>query len=160
MHILYLCLSYFPPALSPSTACPVSPSQETSPLALTGWALRRTEIHRMHHTHLPPAVPPLWVAALSLPTGFQRIRITGLGRDIWRSSSPTPLLKQVPWHRLCRKASHWDLTVSTKRDSASLGSLSQCSCHPQSKAGLSHVQMELPVFHFVPVAPHPVPGHH
>jgi len=32
--------------------------------------------------------------------------------------------------------------------------------HPQSKEVLPHVQLELPVLQFVPVAPCPVAGHH
>jgi len=33
-------------------------------------------------------------------------------------------------------------------------------CHPQSKDAFSHVQMELPVFQFVPIALYRVTGHH
>uniref|UniRef100_A0A8V0ZYM6 Cysteine-rich DPF motif domain-containing protein 1 n=1 Tax=Gallus gallus TaxID=9031 RepID=A0A8V0ZYM6_CHICK len=36
--------------------------------------------------------------------------ITGVGRDLWRSSNPTPLLKQVHYSRLHRKTSR---TLST-----------------------------------------------
>lgn len=41
--------------------------------------------------------------------------------------------------------------------------MSVCSpfqgCHPHSKEVISHVQLGLLVFHFVPIAPHPVTRH-
>ena len=36
------------------------------------------------------------------PIKSQNHRITGVGRDLKRTSSPTPLLKQVPYNRLHR----------------------------------------------------------
>ena len=55
-------------------------------------------------------------------------RIVGFGKNLWRPSSPTPLLKQVPHSRSRRKASRWVLNVSRGGDSTiSLGSLFQCS---------------------------------
>ena len=37
---------------------------------------------------------------VQLPRNFHRIRIVGVGRDLWGSSSPTSLSKQVPYSRL------------------------------------------------------------
>ena len=57
---------------------------------------------------------------------YHRKRTVGVGRDLWRSS-PTPLLKQVPYSRLQRKVSRWVLSISRGDSATSLGSLFQCS---------------------------------
>ena len=55
-------------------------------------------------------------------------RTTGIGRDLRGSSSPTPLLKQVPYSKLPRKASRCVLYITREGDfTTSLGSLFQCS---------------------------------
>ena len=55
-------------------------------------------------------------------------RIVGVGRDLKRSLSPTPLLKPVPYNRSHRSASRRVLNISTEGDStSSLGNLFQCS---------------------------------
>ena len=55
-------------------------------------------------------------------------RITGVGRDLRRSSSPTPLLKQIPYNRSHRWASRWVLNISTEVDSTTfMGNLFHCS---------------------------------
>lgn len=51
-----------------------------------------------------------------------------VGRDFWRSSSPTPPLKQVPYSILHRKVSRWVLNMSREGNSTiSLLSLFQSS---------------------------------
>jgi len=58
---------------------------------------------------------------------LQYHRAVGVGGGLWRSSSSTALLKQVPYSIWNRKASRWVLNISRERDStASLGSLFQC----------------------------------
>jgi len=70
-----------------------------------------------------------------------------------------PLLKQLPYSRLCRKSSRQVLINSREGNStASLGSLFQCSVTLTVKKFFPHVQMELPVFQFVPIASCPVMG--
>lgn len=58
----------------------------------------------------------------------QSHRIVGSGRELWKSQSPTHLLKQLPYSGLHRKASWQVLNFSRKGNSTiSLGSLFQCS---------------------------------
>lgn len=56
-------------------------------------------------------------------------RIKGVGRNLWKSSRPTPYpLKQILYSRLHRKASRQVVNISREGDSAdTLGSLFQCS---------------------------------
>ena len=71
-----------------------------------------------------------------------------------------PLLKQVPYSRSHRKVSRWVFSISREGDSTTpLGSLFQC-CHPHSEEVLPRVQLELPIFQFVPTAPCFVNGYH
>jgi len=86
--------------------------------------------------------------------------MVGVGRDLWGSSSPTPLPKQghleqaaqdlvqVGFEYLQRRRIHnpSEQPVPVLR-------------HPQREEVLPHVQLELPVPQFVPVAPCPVTGH-
>jgi len=51
------------------------------------------------------------------------IGIMKLGGNLWRSSSPTSLLKQVPYRRLSRLI----VNICGGASTNSLGSLSQCS---------------------------------
>ena len=84
-----------------------------------------------------------------------------VGRDLWVSSSPSLLPKQghpeqaaqdciqVGFEYLQRKTLHnpsWQPVPGLH--------------HPQREEVLPHVQTELPVLQFVPVAPCPVAGHH
>jgi len=51
-----------------------------------------------------------------------------VGRDLWGSSSPTPLPSRVTYSRLHRTASRQVLNISREGDSTTpLGSLCQCS---------------------------------
>ena len=61
-------------------------------------------------------------------TELQNHIIVGLGRDLQRSWSPTPLPKQAPYSRLHRLASRKVFTISREGEfRTSMGSLFQCS---------------------------------
>ena len=86
--------------------------------------------------------------------------MVGAGRDLWGSSSPTLLPKQGHLQQAAQ-----DLVQVTfeylqrRRLHNPLGHPVPVLRHPQTKAVLPHVQTELPVLQFVPVAPCPVAGH-
>ena len=72
-----------------------------------------------------------------------------------------PLVKQVPYRTLHRKASKHVLNIFSEEDSTtSLGRLCKCSATLQSKEFFPHVHMKLPMFHLVPTAPCPVAGYY
>lgn len=72
-------------------------------------------------------------------------RIAVVGRDLWTSLNPTPLLKQVPDSRLGRKASRWVLSISREGVSIdSLGSLLQCSATLSAKKFLLMFRWNFP----------------
>ena len=74
-------------------------------------------------------------------------RTIGVGKDLWVSSNPTPLQKQVLQSRLHRKQSRWILNISREGNStASLGSLFQCTVIVRV--------MKLFLIFFVPVCAH------
>jgi len=80
-----------------------------------------------------------------------------VGRDLWRSFCPFPLLRQGHLEQaasVCRCL----LNISKEGDStASQGNLCQCSVTFTVKKCL--LQREPPVFQFVPNASGPVTGH-
>ena len=87
--------------------------------------------------------------------------MVGIGRDLWRSSSPTPLLEQDHLEHVAQDRVQAGFEYLQRRRLHSLsGQPVPVLGHPQSKEVFSHVQMELPVFQFVPIAPCPVAGHH
>ena len=57
----------------------------------------------------------------------QNHRTVGVGRDLYRSLSPTRLLKQVPYSRLHRSASKWVLNISRGDSTTPPGRLVQYS---------------------------------
>lgn len=71
---------------------------------------RSTVSHQASHRAaerlaLVAALPqPGFTAFPLLGGGSQKHRIVGVRRDLWRSSCPTPLLKQAPCSRLHRRA--------------------------------------------------------
>jgi len=86
--------------------------------------------------------------------------MVGVGRDLCGSSSPTPLPKQVHLEQAVQdliQAAFEDL--QRRRLHKPSGQPVPVLCYPQSKEVLPHVQMELPVLQFVPIAPCPVAGH-
>ena len=87
----------------------------------------------------------------------QNHRMVGVGRDLWGSSSPTPLTKQGHLQQAAQDRGQVGLEYLQKRRLHNLsGHPVPVLCHPQSEEVLPHVQLELPV----PVAPCPVAGHH
>jgi len=87
--------------------------------------------------------------------------MVGAGMDIWRSSSPIPLPKQIH----LEQAAHDPVQVGF--DYLQRGRLHNLSgqpvtvlCHSQSKEVLPHVQVELLLLRIVPISPCPVAGHH
>ena len=68
--------------------------------------------------------------------------MVGVGRDLWKSSSRTPLLKQVPYSGLHKKASKQVLSISRKGNKASSDSFFQCSVNLQSKLSQEGASLE------------------
>jgi len=76
----------------------------------------------------------------------------GVGRDLCGSSSPTPLPKQGHLEQ-----ARQDLVQAGFEYLHNLpGQPVPVLCHPQREEVLPHVQVELPVLQFMPVAPCPV----
>jgi len=87
--------------------------------------------------------------------------MVGVGRNLWRSSSPTPLLKQGHLKQVSQDLVQAGFEYLQRRRLHNLpGQPVPVLCHPQSKVFLSRVQTELPMLQFMPVAPCPVAGHH
>jgi len=84
----------------------------------------------------------------------------GFGRDICGSSSPTLLPKQGHLHQIAQDLVQMGLQYLQRRKIHNpSGQPVPVLHHPQSKV-LPHVQTELPVLQFVPIAPCPVTVHH
>jgi len=85
----------------------------------------------------------------------------GVGRDLCGSSSPTPLPKQGHLQQAAQDCIQAGLKYLQRRRLHNLpGQPVPMLHHPQSKEVLPHVQMELLMLQFVPLAPCPVAGHH
>jgi len=85
----------------------------------------------------------------------------GVGRDLCGSPSPTPLLKQGHPEQAAQDLVQAGLEYLQRRRLHSLpGQAVPVLRHPQSEEVLPHVQLELPVLQFVPIAPCHVAGHH
>ena len=85
----------------------------------------------------------------------------GVGRDLCGSSSPTPLPKQGHLQQAAQDLVHTGLEYLQRRRLHNLpGQPVPVLRHPQSEEVLPHVQLELPLLQFVPIAPCPVAGHH
>jgi len=79
---------------------------------------------------------------------------------LW-SSSPTPLPKQGHLQQAAQDLVQVGLEYVQRRRIHSLpGQPVPVLRHPQSEEVLPHVQLELPMLQFVPIAPCPVTGHH
>ena len=84
----------------------------------------------------------------------------GVGRDLCGSPSPTPLSKQGLLQQVAQELVQAGLEYLQRRRLHSLpGQPLPVLRHPQREEVLPHVQMELPVLQFVPIAPCPVTGH-
>ena len=85
----------------------------------------------------------------------------GVGKDLCGSSSPTPLPKQGHLQQAAQELVQAGLEYLQRRRPHNLsGQPVPGLRHPQSEEVLPHVQTELPVPQFVPIAPCPVTGHH
>ena len=87
--------------------------------------------------------------------------MVGVGRDLSGSSSPTPLPKQGHLQQSAEDLVQAGLEYLQR---GRLHHLPEQPVpvlhHPHSEEVLPHVEMELPLLEFVPVAPCPVTEHH
>jgi len=84
-----------------------------------------------------------------------------VGRDLCGSSGPTLLPKQGHLQQAAQGLVQASLEYLQRRRIHSLsGQPVPVLHHPQREEFLPHVQMELPMLQFVPVASCPVTGHH
>jgi len=87
--------------------------------------------------------------------------MVGFGRDLCGSSRPTLLPKQGHLEQFAQELVQEGLEYLQRRRLHNLsGQPVPGLCHPQREEVLPHVQMELPMLQFVPIAPCPVAGHH
>jgi len=78
--------------------------------------------------------------------------MVGVGRDLWGSSGPTPLLKQGHLQQTAQDLVQAGFEyLQRRRLHSPSGQPVPVLCHPQSKEGLPHVQTELPMLQLVPV---------
>jgi len=137
----------------------------TSMLSPDGWHLLTALLTTLGVvTWFLPALSCLVPQAPSSPLnrgGAQNHRMVGVGRGLWRSSSPIPLLK----HGHLEQAAE-DLVqvgfeyLRRRRPLNPFGQPVPVLRHPQREEVLPRVQMEILMLQFVPVAPCPVAGHH
>ena len=87
--------------------------------------------------------------------------MVGVGKDLWRSSSPTLLPKQGQLEQAAQDHVQVGLEYLLRRrlHNPSRQPL-PVLCHCQSEEVLPHLQLELTMLQFVPVAPCPLTGHH
>ena len=90
-------------------------------------------------------------------TESQNHRMVGVGRDLCGSSSPTLLPKQGHLQQAAKELVQAGLEYLQRRRLHNLpGQPGPVFCHPQREEALAHVQLELPLLQFVPIAPCPV----
>ena len=105
-----------------------------------------------------PQIPPQVTAT---HTQNHTHRMVGVGRDLCGSSSPTLLLKQGHLQQAAQDLVQAGLEHLQRRRLHNLpGQPVPGLRHPQREEILPHVQLELLVLQFVPVAPCPVTGHY
>ena len=91
----------------------------------------------------------------------QNHRMVGVGRDLCGLSSPTHLPKQGHLQQAAQELVQAGLEYLQRRRLHNLPGQPVAGLrHPQREEVLPHVQTELPVLQFVPIAPCPVAGHH
>jgi len=96
-----------------------------------------------------------------LITESQNYRKVGVGRDLCGSSSPTLLPKQGHLQQAAQVLVQVGLEYLQRRRLHNLpGQSVPVLRHPQSEEILPHIQTQLPLLQFVPVASCPVTGHH
>ena len=85
--------------------------------------------------------------------------MVGVGRDLCGSSSPTPLLKQGHLQQAAQYLVQAGVEYRQRRRLHNVpGQPVPVLRHPQTEEVLPHVQTELPLLQFVPIAPCPVAG--
>ena len=93
-------------------------------------------------------------------TESQNHRMVGVGMDLCGSSSPTLLPKQGHLQQAAQDLVRAGLEYLQRRRLHNLsGQPVPVLRHPQREV-LPHVQTELPMLQFVPIAPCPVTGHY
>jgi len=91
----------------------------------------------------------------------QNHRMVVVGRDLCGSSSPPPLPKQGRLQQAAQDRVQVGLEYLQRRRLHNLpGQPVTVLHHPQREEVLPHVQTDLPLLQFVPIAPCPVAGHH
>ena len=94
-------------------------------------------------------------------TESQNHRIVGVRRDLCGSPSPTLLPKQGHLQQAAQDLVQAGLEYLQRRRLHTLpGQPGPGLRHPQREEVLPHVQLELPLLQFVPIAPCPVAGHY
>jgi len=79
--------------------------------------------------------------------------MVGVGRDLWGSSSPAPLPKQGPLQQAAEDLVQAGFEYHQRRRIHNIsGQPVPVVRHPQMEEVLPYVQVELPMFQFVPVA--------
>ena len=82
-------------------------------------------------------------------------------RELWRSSSPAPLPELVYLEQAAKDIVQAGFEYLQRRRLHSLsGKPVPVLCHPQMKEVLPRVEVELPIFQFVPIVPCSVAGNH
>jgi len=83
----------------------------------------------------------------------QNHRMVGVGRDLWGSPSPTLLPKQGLLEQVAQELVQVGFEYLQRRRIHNLsGQPAPVLCYPQSEEVLPHVQLELPMLQFVPIA--------
>ena len=94
-------------------------------------------------------------------TESQNHKMVGVGRDLCGSSSPTLLPKQGHLQQAVEDLIQAGLEYLQRRRLHHLpGQPGPGLRHPQREEVLPHLQLELPLLQFVPIAPCPVTGHY
>jgi len=92
---------------------------------------------------------------------FTEYRVVGIRRELRRSSSPTPLPKQVHIEQAAQDPVQASFEYIQRRRLHNLsGQPVLVLCHSHNQEVLPHIQMQFLLFQFVPIAPCPVAGHH
>ena len=103
----------------------------------------------------------IWEVICHRITEPQHHRMLGVGWDLCESSSPTTLPKQSHLEQAAQGLVQVGLECLQRRRLHNLtGQPVPVLRHPQREEVVPHVQLELPLLQFVPVAPCPVAGHH
>jgi len=87
--------------------------------------------------------------------------VVGVGRDLWGTPTPTPLPNQGHLQQAAQDLVQVGLEYLQRTRLHHLpGQPVPVLCQPQREEVLPHVQTELPLLQFVPIATCPVAGHH